>query len=156
MLIEKACQQDYKRIYQLYCAAFPWTERKPFSRICRNCRKGKMEMWGIKEDTEFLGFFVCAVYEEIVLIDYFAVMPSKRGRGVGSQALKLLAEIYPEQYIFLEIEPENEKASNALQRIQKKKILSALWFSGNRHPMGYVWCSHGGIVLSETAYFEPV
>ena len=88
MLIEKACQQDYKRIYQLYCAAFPWTERKPFSRICRNCRKGKMEMWGIKEDTEFLGFFVCAVYEEIVLIDYFAVMPSKRGRGVGSQALK--------------------------------------------------------------------
>lgn len=77
MLIEKACQQDYKRIYQLYCAAFPWTERKPFSRICRNCRKGKMEMWGIKEDTEFLGFFVCAVYEEIVLIDYFAVMPSR-------------------------------------------------------------------------------
>ena len=126
MLIEKACQQDYKRIYQLYCAAFPWTERKPFSRICRNCRKGKMEMWGIKEDTEFLGFFVCAVYEEIVLIDYFAVMPSKRGRGVGSQALKLLAEIYPEQYILEYL--HNSSDTQFLQRIQhaQKKIFNLL------------------------------
>lgn len=77
MLIEKACKQDEKRIYELYCASFPRMERKPFSRICRNCRNGKMEMWVIKEHTEFLGFFVCAVYEEMVLIDYFAVMPSK-------------------------------------------------------------------------------
>ena len=122
MLIEKACKQDEKRIYELYCASFPRMERKPFSRICRNCRNGKMEMWVIKEHTEFLGFFVCAVYEEMVLIDYFAVMPSKRGSGVGSNALKLLADIYPKQYIFLEIEPENEKASNALQRIRRKKF----------------------------------
>lgn len=128
MLIEKACKQDEKRIYELYCASFPRMERKPFSRICRNCRNGKMEMWVIKEHTEFLGFFVCAVYEEMVLIDYFAVMPSKRGRGVGSQALKLLADIYPEQYIFLEIEPENEKASNALQRIRRKNSICAAAF----------------------------
>lgn len=128
MLIEKACKQDEKRIYELYCASFPRMERKPFSRICRNCRNGKMEMWVIKEHTEFLGFFVCAVYEEMVLIDYFAVMPSKRGRGVGSQALKLLADIYPEQYIFLEIEPENEKASNALREYEEKNSICAVAF----------------------------
>ena len=83
-------------------------------------------MWGIKEDTEFLGFFVCAVYEEIVLIDYFAVMPSKRGRGVGSQALKLLAEIYPEQYILEYL--HNSSDTQFLQRIQhaQKKIFNLL------------------------------
>lgn len=139
MLIEKACKQDEKRIYELYCASFPRMERKPFSRICRNCRNGKMAMWVIKEHTEFLGFFVCAVYEEMVLIDYFAVMPSKRGRGVGSQALKLLADIYPEQYIFLEIEPENEKASNALQRIRRKKFYLRCGFQET----GILWDMYG-------------
>ena len=128
MLIQKACRQDYKRIYQLYCLSFPWTERKPFSRICRNCRKGKMEMWVIKEDTNFLGFFVCAVYEEMVLIDYFAVVPSKRGEGIGAKSLKLLSDIYPEHHLFLEIEPENDKASNAFQRVRRKNSICAVDF----------------------------
>lgn len=122
MLIQKACRQDYKWIYQLYFASFPLAERKPFSRICRNCRNGRMEMWVIKENTAFLGFFVCAVYEEMVLIDYFAVIPSKRGKGVGGDALKLLSEVYPDYSIFLEIEPENEKAQNALQRVRRKNF----------------------------------
>ena len=67
------------------------------------------------------------------------VMPSKRGRGVGSQALKLLAEIYPEQYIFLEIEPENEKASNALQRIRRKKFYLRCGFQET----GILWDMYG-------------
>lgn len=139
MLIEKACKQDDKRIYELYCASFPRGERKPFSRIRRNCRNGKMEMWVIKENTEFLGFFICAVYEEMVLIDYFAVMSSKRGRGVGSYAFKLLVDIYPEQYIFLEIEPENEKASNAIQRVRRKKFYLRCGFQET----GILWDMYG-------------
>lgn len=92
-----------------------------------------------KSIQSFWDFFVCAVYEEMVLIDYFAVMPSKRGRGVGSQALKLLADIYPEQYIFLEIEPENEKASNALQRIRRKKFYLRCGFQET----GILWDMYG-------------
>ena len=126
MLIEKACKQDEKRIYELYCASFPRMERKPFSRICRNCRNGKMEMWVIKEHTEFLGFFVCAVYEEMVLIDYFAVMPSKRGRGVGSQALKLLADIYPEQYIFFQVQSVKHNFSSILKLIKPRFFFVAV------------------------------
>ncbi len=139
MLIQKACRQDYKRIYQLYCLSFPWTERKPFSRICRNCRKGKMEMWVIKEDTNFLGFFVCAVYEEMVLIDYFAVVPSKRGEGIGTKSLKLLSDIYPEHHLFLEIEPENDKASNAFQRVRRKKFYLRCGFQET----GIMWDMYG-------------
>ena len=33
MLIEKACKQDEKRIYELYCASFQRMEIKPFYRI---------------------------------------------------------------------------------------------------------------------------
>ena len=96
-------------------------------------------MWVIKENTEFLGFFVCAVYEEMVLIDYFAVMSSKRGGGVGTNALKLLSDVYPEYYIFLEIEPENEKASNALQRVRRKNFYLRCGFQET----GILWDMYG-------------
>lgn len=122
MLIQKASPEEYKRIYALYCISFPPPERKPFSKICRNCRKGKMEMWVIKDKTDFLGFFICAVYEEMVLVDYFAVMPSKRGSGVGGKALELLLDIYSDYSIFLEIELINDKAPNALQRVRRKNF----------------------------------
>ena len=58
---------------------------------------------------------------------------------MGSQALKLLADIYPEQYIFLEIEPENEKASNALQRIRRKKFYLRCGFQET----GILWDMYG-------------
>lgn len=120
MTLQKATKQEYKRIKSLYRASFPRAERKPFARICRNCRKGKMEIWVIKENTTFLGFLICALCENLLLIDYFAVSPAHRGKGIGTKAIKFLSTIYPKHFIFLEIELKNPKAKNAMQRMRRK------------------------------------
>lgn len=139
MFLEKTTPQEYGRVYRLYCASFPWTERKPFAKISRNCRRGRMEMWSIMENTDFLGFFVCAVHDGMVLIDYFAVMPSRRGKGIGAKAIKLLSSIYPEHRLFLEIEMQNPNAVNAEQRIRRKNFYLRSGFQET----GIVWDMYG-------------
>lgn len=139
MILQKALRQDYDRIYALYRTSFPPTERKPFSRICRNCQNGKMVMWVIQENMDFLGFFACAVHEEMVLIDYFAIMPSKRGRGIGTNAIKLLSDIYPKSYLFLEIEMQNRKAANAEQRTRRKDF----YLRNGFQETGIAWNMYG-------------
>ncbi|MBM6828027.1 hypothetical protein H9X85_00095 [Anaerotignum lactatifermentans] len=74
----------------------------------------------IQEESGFAGFFVLAVCQDLMLVDYFAVAAGKRDRGIGSQALGLLRRRCPGKKIFLEIETEDASAENAAQRKKRK------------------------------------
>lgn len=122
MELKPAKKKDLSMIRNLYEASFPRAERKPFSRILRNCRKGKMELLVILESQSFAGFFVTALCGSLVLVDYFAVAGEKRNQGIGGRALRLLQRQYPEKKIFLEIEQTDAAAKNALQREKRKNF----------------------------------
>ena len=90
-----AAPHEQNALRRLYLDAFPRAERKPFRLLCRQARRGRMELLTLHgEAGEPLGLAVTMLHESLVLLDYFAVAPAARGGGIGGEALGLLRERY--------------------------------------------------------------
>ena len=114
--------RELPAIFALYRAAFPREERKPFSRITGMVKAGRADLWTIRKNGRFAGFAATVNGSDIVLLDYFAVKKSLRGRGVGSGALKMLMERYRDRGLFVEIESTLEPCGNPEQRRKRKEF----------------------------------
>lgn len=113
-------------LYRLYMKAFPKAERKPFSMIVRMYRKGKTDIWCVEADGKFSGLGITINGEDVILLDYFAIVKDRRGRGIGTGALQALLERYAGKGFFLEIESTREQVpEQAMRRRRKKFYLSA-------------------------------
>ena len=121
MELSNAGSLDLKYIRDLYRSSFPDAERKPFSLIERKAAMGTMEILLMSEGGARMGLAITASDGELVLLDYFAVDPSKRGQGAGSEALLLLA-MYGDRQFFLEIERPVDDAPNLEERILRKQF----------------------------------
>ena len=109
------------RTMKLYDAAFPENERKDWQLMLNKRREGVLTIEAIvSDDGDFLGEVVCLNARNILLIDYLAVAPECRGMGVGTEVLKLLAAMYPEKKLILEIESTFTPAGNSVQRTRRK------------------------------------
>lgn len=111
------------KIYSLYRSAFPKNERKPFSIIRSNFKKGRGHIWYFEEDGVFAGL-ATSVYDEtgMVLLDYFAVSAKHRDRGWGSKMLPLVLKQYEGKRLFGEIEVVDEAANNYAERNRRKQF----------------------------------
>lgn len=104
-LIKATEKERLKNIKTLYKSAFPKSERKPFSMILSLRKKGVMEIFSIENESKhFCGLMILIFHKDIVLLDYLAVSENMRDKGIGSYALALLNEKYPDKRIILEIE----------------------------------------------------
>ena len=128
----KTKRWEIPAIFSLYRSAFPREERKPFSRILKTARAGKADLWTIRTGGRFAGFAATVNAEELILLDYFAVKASLRGRGVGREALMALMEVYRDRGFFVEIESTFEDAPNARDRERRKKF----YVNCGMEPMG--------------------
>ncbi len=108
-LVQAYSEELLNKIYDLYMEAFPKEERKPFTRICIMQQEGRMTMYAIEDDAgAFVGMGIFVLYQDLALLDYFAIEAGKRGQGLGSEALGLLQRLYPDKRFFLEIESTYE------------------------------------------------
>ena len=83
-----AAPHERNALRRLYLEAFPRAERKPFRLLCRQARRGRMDLLTLRgEAGEPLGLAVTMLHESLVLLDYFAVDPAARGGGIGGEAL---------------------------------------------------------------------
>lgn len=112
----------WRKIHRLYKAAFPKYERKPFCLIKLMHGRGNADVWIINSSGEFSGFAVTMNAGDLVLLDYFAVSPEKRGKGLGSEALGKLQAIYRDRRMFLEIESVYAEADNISERRRRKQF----------------------------------
>lgn len=120
--LNRATKWDVPALFLLYRSAFPRSERKPFTTILRTAKEGRADIWTIRRDGTFAGMASTVNSPELVLLDYFAVKKSLRGKGVGSAALRELERKYADRGFFLEIESTREKASNQAQRESRKRF----------------------------------
>lgn len=117
---------SWLRLYLLYLEAFPPSERKPFGIIRRMYRQGRADVWCVMENGRFLGFASTVNSGDLILLDYFAVRKSCRGRGIGSRAIARLLEIYHDRGFFVEIESTKEDCPDkALREKRRQFYLSA-------------------------------
>lgn len=120
--ITKTKGREVPRLFALYRSAFPVRERKPFATILRMARQGRADLWTIRKNGHFAGLAATVNSPELILLDYFAVKKSLRGRGVGRQALAILKEAYRDRGFFVEIESTFENADNLPQRRRRRKF----------------------------------
>ncbi len=110
------------KIYLLYLQSFPKCERKPFSIILKMQKKGKTDLWYAEKNGKFAGFGATINGSEIILLDYFAIAKKRRGKGIGSEMLGALRNLYPEKGFFLEIEKVYPDAANFDETNRRKNF----------------------------------
>ena len=110
------------QIYKLYRTAFPKEERKPFKVIRKQYRQGVFEVWMIRKESAFSALAITAKHEDLVLIDYLAVVPEKQDQGIGSATLALMRKHYAGKRIFLEIESVYEDTPELALRQRRKQF----------------------------------
>lgn len=119
-LVEIKEAAQFPEVEELYLSAFPKCERKPFSLMIEKRQNDQVDMWRLEEEGQFCGLVITMNDADLVLIDYLAIVPEKRGCGCGSKALELIREAYPDQRVFLEIESTSVPAENHKQRAARK------------------------------------
>ena len=113
---------DWLKLYRLYVAAFPASERKPFSVICKMWRAGKTQVFCIRQNGMFAGMLTTIQSPDLILLDYFAVAENMRGKGVGTAALREFLSQNPDTGIFLEIESTKEAGPGGESREKRKQF----------------------------------
>ena len=114
-------KDNLEKIEYLYLTAFPKNERKPFDLILEKCNNGSIEIISIQNDnSNFLGFAIIILNNDMVLLDYFAIAPESRGQNVVSTALKMLFERYKNKRFILEIENTEIESDNLEERKRRK------------------------------------
>lgn len=111
-----------EQIELLYLQAFPKSERKPFRLICRKKEEGVSHILSIEENNEFLGLAITMIYEDMVLLDYFAMDHNRRSKGYGSAALLALTQYYHGYRMILEIESTALETDDLEQRLRRKNF----------------------------------
>ena len=113
---------QWLQIHRLYRRAFPPAERKPFSIIVSMWRKGNADVWYLTRSGRFAGFATTINSADLILLDYLAIVPTQRGQGAGSQALRALRERYAGKGIFVEIESIYENAPDQESRLRRRRF----------------------------------
>ena len=122
MEIKKAAGRDRKWIKRTYLESFPKSERKPFGLMKLKEKQGVMEILAILEKGRPVGLAITVLYQDMVLLDYFAIHRKFRGQNYGSDALRLLKERYQDRRLILEIELPDEAAPNQEERLRRKRF----------------------------------
>ena len=88
---------------RLYESAFPANERWGIERVLDDAT-GISEMFGFYEAGALAGFAILLNWGDMAHIIYFAVEENMRGRGVGSEALRLIRALKPGRRLLVDIE----------------------------------------------------
>lgn len=116
--LTKTQLRDLKRLYR---KAFPASEKKPFWLIRKKQREGITEILGlVNEEDRLVGEIITIAWQDLLLVDYFAIVEDVRGQGCGARALRLLQERYRNQRILLEIETPDIPCKNGKERVRRK------------------------------------
>jgi len=117
MNIKKA-QGKYmlSKIRRLYESSFPKNEKKSFKLILKKRKQGIMDILYLEEDNKFCGLALTIKYNDIVLLDYFAIRQDLRDKGHGSKALQMIFDYYKGCRLILEMETTRYNEPNKLRR----------------------------------------
>lgn len=108
MYLKKVDIKEFKKvIYEEYKNIFPKEERKTYTDLEKSYNNRITDIIEIIEEEQFIGFIITNFLKDnpIVQLDYFAILPKYQHKGYGTNAIKLLKEMYKSyDGIFIEIE----------------------------------------------------
>ena len=118
-LLTRDCP-DIPQLVLINQEAFPPSERASIDGLFDSNDGGNLDMIGIYGEQGLLGFFAVRKLGSIRYLAYFAISQTKRSGGIGSRALSLLKQFYPEGQIVVEFEASDEAAENNTLRLRRR------------------------------------
>lgn len=127
---KKLTKDELTQIYHTHMKRdFPPSELKPLSHILRSEEEEFGFTLGIFEDGELSGYAVFIVCEEAgcALLDYFAMLENRRGKGLGHCAFSLFETYFQEQLsavdgLYIESERVSAAENEAQRLIRERRI----------------------------------
>jgi GNAT superfamily N-acetyltransferase len=110
---------DRAAVKKLYRSAFPKEEQMPWWLLRLFSLREDMGITAYYDGETFCGLTVTVGVEEYLFVLFFAVAEECRGQGYGSGILSLLKQENSQRPIVLNVEPVDEQAENAAQRVQR-------------------------------------
>lgn len=109
-------------VKQLYHSAFPKEEQMPWWLLRLISLRRDMGITAYYSDGAFCGMTVTVGTEQYLFVLFFAVADDCRGQGYGSEILTVLQRENPNRPIVLNVEPLDESAENAAQRVMRMRF----------------------------------
>ena len=101
---------------------FPPDELKPLAHIESMVARGICTCYALYEDGKVLSYVNLCEKDGFFLVDYLAVNPSLRGRGIGSRTLDMVKELCKERTILIECETSGLAKTEAEAEIRRRRI----------------------------------
>lgn len=147
------------RIQRLYSEAFPKIERVPLGMLKWLAHNGRARLYGIYDETQFVGMMYAVYDRDIVFVFYLAVDKALRGRRYGSRILWAIRKKYSKRRIILNIEEADPGSKNYAQRIKRKEFYERNGFRSLNYTIkeaGVTYemmcCSGGNKAVSKEEY----
>jgi GNAT superfamily N-acetyltransferase len=122
---------SFRELYEIYAASIVAREQKPEAWICAMIRAPEYRVWVMKGAGRVKGFSILFLppAERFALLEYMAVAPERRNRGVGSELFKQTVEraVTPEDRpILLEVDSDREACDDQQIRTRRQQFYRRL------------------------------
>lgn len=143
--IYELTKKQIQEIYETWLVIhFPADEVKPLKNILRMYEDGAYRCVGmfLADQLVSYAFFTIAPECDMVLLDYFAVLPDSRSQGAGSIFLAKMKELFPEHQGIL-IETEDIAAARNEAEINERRRRNLFYERAGVHDMEFVTNVYG-------------
>ncbi len=110
-------------IYNTYMVKdFPPDELKPLAHILKMAQEGLCTCYAVYDGGKVLSYFNLCEADGYVLVDYLAVNPEMRGKGIGSMTLEYLKKAAGNNCIIVECEDIHKAVRSEEEIIRHRRI----------------------------------
>ncbi|WP_458459450.1 GNAT family N-acetyltransferase [Pseudobutyrivibrio sp.] len=91
MKLQRLNENQITKLYQEHMVVdFPKDELKPLNMILKSVQEGFYDCFGLFENEQIVGYTFMVKQENSYLVDYIAIFPENRNKGVGANLLTLI------------------------------------------------------------------
>ena len=119
MTMKLTISKNLTQAKKLYHEAFPKEEQLPWWVLRFMTVLNGVELSAFYDGAEFCGLTHTTVTEDTVYIMFLAVNERLRNRGYGSAILEQIKQMHSDKAIILNVEPPDDQAKNAEQRVKR-------------------------------------
>lgn len=103
--IETEHHPYFPKVWHLLETAFHAGERRDLETLKTILKDGQAQVWACEEQNRFMGMAVLWTFENFNFLEYLAVHPDGRGKGIGSAIMQTFLS---EQLLLLEVQPPTD------------------------------------------------
>lgn len=135
----KGDKEGFQHIKDLYSSAFPRREQISLSFLINQTKKDTVHFDAFYDGDVFVGLTYTISFEDTTYLWYFATRADLRSKGYGSQIMRYLQEVRPNNRIVLNLDIQDEAAADSEIRKRRKEFYIKNGYSST----GY-FCVFGG------------